>query len=330
MKYIVLSCLFISLFIISCSKNEQSNNAIQEELEYSTLIDPNNIFGTLDPWPLIEHPNYKSVNEFSGLNDSDRVLLYKATDRVYAYAVRIMDVEILNDIIDDIPLAITYCPKTRSGICWDRVIASDTLDFAVSGQLYLENQMPYDHASRTVWSQMLLFAIKGQYKDERINVFTLIETNWKNVKEYFPDAMVYFNRFGLENQSQLKAEEFPEGEEMFGIIGRNQTILFRYEMFDDDEINIYFENIVAGQAIIIGSKSKHFITAYKNKYTMLAVQNEFPIVLMDETGSKWTVFGEAVSGPRMGEKLESTDSYVALGWAWKDMFDNVVMFTKPL
>ena len=50
------------------------------------------------------------------------------------------------------------------------------------------------------------------------------------------------------------------------------------------------------------------------------------MILEDETGSEWNIFGEAVSGPRMGEKLESPDHYVALDWAWELLFEDVKYF----
>ena len=60
---------------------------------------------------------------------------------------------------------------------------------------------------------------------------------------------------------------------------------------------------------------------------MVAFTTSYKMVVMkDETGSRWTIFGEAVSGERGGEKLQSPVYYTAARWAWLDLYESVTYF----
>jgi hypothetical protein len=40
------------------------------------------------------------------------------------------------------------------------------------------------------------------------------------------------------------------------------------------------------------------------------------IILEDNEGNQWDIFGKAVSGPRTGTKLNKPQSYIAYWFAW--------------
>jgi hypothetical protein len=308
----------------ACSKDEVDTiDTINEtQIQYSAVLDLKDVIGTLDPWVLLDEPNYKSVAEVSHLNPTNRVMLYRSGEDVYVYSLTNMYVEVINDIIDGRPISITYCPQTMSGICWDRLIDGDTMSLAASGLLYRENQMPYDYQTNSIFSQMLQVGVRGKYLDREINTFPLIETNWQMVLDHFPNAFVYSNE-GDGNATQKM--EVQSEEMYYGVLNRNRADLFTSRNFDADDINVVNRGVASQGLSIIGSKNRNFVVAYKSGFEMQAIQNEFPIVMIDETGSKWNLFGEAVSGERIGQKLEAANGYMALGWAWKDLFDEVVL-----
>jgi hypothetical protein len=55
---------------------------------------------------------------------------------------------------------------------------------------------------------------------------------------------------------------------------------------------------------------------------MSPVQQSFPVIMKDNNGSHWNIFGEAVDGPRKGEKLQIPTAYSALFWAWEGVFED--------
>jgi len=43
-------------------------------------------------------------------------------------------------------------------------------------------------------------------------------------------------------------------------------------------------------------------------------------VMTDNEGNIWDVFGKAVSGPREGQKLQGTDSYIGYFFTWGSFY----------
>ena len=78
-----------------------------------------------------------------------------------------------------------------------------------------------------------------------------------------------------------------------------------------------------GKIVVAGSSTHNYIVSFMTDYPMEPVTGEFPIIMKDETGTLWTIFGEAISGDRGGEKLESPPAYSASDWAWEALFEKV-------
>lgn len=65
------------------------------------------------------------------------------------------------------------------------------------------------------------------------------------------------------------------------------------------------------------------MTSFLTTYSMEPVEGQFPVIMKDETGTFWNIFGEAVSGERGGETLLSPLAYTAADWAWRNLFNEV-------
>ncbi len=80
------------------------------------------------------------------MEDEDLVLSITVGNTTRAYHYRIINWhEIVNDKIDDVAFAVTYCPLCGTGVAFDRTINGRELTFGVSGLLYLDNVLIYDH-----------------------------------------------------------------------------------------------------------------------------------------------------------------------------------------
>ena len=49
---------------------------------------------------------------------------------------------------------------------------------------------------------------------------------------------------------------------------------------------------------------------------------KFPEVLTDKEGNTWNAFGVATDGPRKGEQLTGSVSYLGFWWAWEGIFES--------
>jgi hypothetical protein len=101
---------------------------------------------------------------------------------------------VINDFFDNKNIALTYCPWTKSGICFNKTFDKITDEMLISGYLYKDNMVPLDKAQNFYWSEMLLTIIGANNISKTVKNFNLIEIIWKTVKEFFIEAKAYNNK----------------------------------------------------------------------------------------------------------------------------------------
>ena len=132
-----------------------------------------------DGIPSVDNPQFSTAGEASYLSDNDLVIGMVNGTQVKAYPHPILDWhEIVNDELDGIAVAMTYCPLTGSGIAWDCELDGERTTFGVSGLLFESNLIPYDRKTNSNWSQMRLDCVNGPLQGQKINTFPIIETTW--------------------------------------------------------------------------------------------------------------------------------------------------------
>ncbi len=326
-KMIFFAALSILLYATGCQADPDPSGGSDKTDDISQqLLNQEHVTGGLHPFELIENPVYSPVYEIETFNDNDMVFVTRASGDVQVFPHRHMHVEVVNEAKNGVWMAITYCPITRSGINWNRVVGNDTLLLTASGYLYKENMMPLDVHSGSIWSQMLLRRFQGAVNQEEIfafreiATFPLIETTWKTVKENFPEAGVYINN------SPLKSVDSNPLEQQMGIISKEAVEIFTPDMFPG-ETTLHVTAVNPwGMIVVVGSTLYHYMVAFRTSYAMEPVQGEFPVIMKDETGTFWNIFGEGVNGEHNGEKLESPLYFTAADWAWRDLYDQLHEF----
>lgn len=91
-----------------------------------------------------------------------------------------------------------------------------------------------------------------------------------------------------------------------------------------------------GEPIVIaGSKVNEFMVAFNRTLpsgdilSFEAMPGALPVIMKDQEGNEWDIFGVAVNGPRTGERLVSTKSYIGFWFAWGTMYPGVELFDGP-
>ena len=91
---------------------------------------------------------YENPGDDDWLGDQDMVAGYVGhqSGQAYAYPVKFLNFhELVNDVIDDVPLIITYCPLCGSGVVFDRRVNDETLVFGNTSALYNSDLVMFDH-----------------------------------------------------------------------------------------------------------------------------------------------------------------------------------------
>lgn len=315
MKNFVLF-LFSLFIILGCSDSNDENtniDTIQSEFKFNWTVPEGTVTGAFNPFPLAINPTLSKASEINFIAKESLVAMvsFKNEIRIYPYQY-LNRFESVNDDLDGINYALTYCPITQSALCWDRDFKNDSFILRASGYLHQDNLVAYDSKSDTYWSQILAECIKGKYAGETNKTYNFIETKWKFAQEYFPNALVFTNSSIANKSGDIvkKSTINPEiGDAVFGIIERRpngiKTIYtYSYDLFEG-KTKLYEKNILSQKTLIIGNSNLHFITTYTNDSNseFTAIDNEYPIIMKDDKGNMWNVFGIAVSGPRLGDQL---------------------------
>ena len=328
-RFIPISLILI--LILSCSTSASSDFS-----ESEWLIDRNEVTGQFSLFPLANQPKFKSISEVS-LSDGDLVALvnFGSEIRVYPYTFT-NPFEVINDNFNDVNISVSYCPITKSGICFNRNMNGSVSVFRASGYLFNDNLMPYDEGTESIWSQMRQQAVFGPLKGTKFNTFNLIETKWSTVKENFTSAKVFVgDNNGI---SKNKAAPVPGGDDVNGVgapedgnfvygvfysNSSNNLGIFEYKQFSGTKL--YDLNLGDRKIIVVGDASRKIISSYftEAEGQFEGILGEFPVVMVNKkNGSKYNIFGVAVSGADTGRRLESPRSFVAIWWAWKEFYDN--------
>ncbi len=357
MKKRYLTLLTISIFTLaSCQKSEMEGNSDpgkDGKGENTWLIPANEVRDGgpgKDGIPALSNHSFMNAGEVSYLSDNDLVLGFADGSEVRAYPHPILDWhEIINDDTENHSLAIIYCPLTGTGIGWDRMINEKKTTFGVSGLLYNNNIIPYDRETNSNWSQLLLKAVNGKLMGEQAATYSLVETSWETWKEMFPASKVISTQTGYNrnysrypygnyktNNSLLfpvnnKDSRFHEKERVLAVFDKGNITVFRFDQLETNNNLILndFSEYMEKKIVVTGDKNANLMVAFNrllpdgNELNFEVVMNELPVVLKDNEGTKWDVFGRAVSGPRKGQRLQPVTQMMGYWFAFAAFYPDL-------
>ncbi len=349
-KITYLLLLALTPFLFSC--NNVTDSAIPASGEW--LIPSDQVFDGgpgRDGIPSLEFPEIISLSSVNYLFDEDLVIGVKSGNDVRAYPHKILDWhEVINDKVGNKFIAVTYCPLTGTAIGWNRVIDGKETTFGVSGLLYNTNLIPYDRATKSNWSQMLLKSVNGENIGKEIGIYRVVETTWATWKVMYPNSRVVSTNTGFSRNYQNfpygdyrtndnniifpvspNDTRLPKKERVLGIISNGTPKAYRFSSFAGG-ITVINDNVGGEDIVIAGSKDKNFLVAYKRKsidgktLQFSAIQNDSTSIMKDDEGNKYNIFGEVISGNRTNQKLSATNSYIAYWFAWGAFYNNSTIY----
>ena len=127
-------------------------------------------------------------------------------------------------------------------------------------------------------------------------------------------------------------------ERVHGIIINGLAKAYTFETFKTSTTMIEdeFRSI---PLVIVGNQDKNFLVSFERKlengmelnFTVASEQDQnsySPIILEDQEGNKWNIFGEAVSGPRIGQKLKQTTSFIGFWFSWGAFYPGIEIYEE--
>jgi hypothetical protein len=113
----------------------------------------------------------------------------------------------------------------------------------------------------------------------------------------------------------------PRKERTYGIVAGANARVYRYSAFSDS-LTVFQDELGGVPLVVLGSRLRGFAVAFGSELRdgtplrFTSLQDQFPAVMVDNEGTRWDVFGEAVDGPRKGSSLPTVVSFNAYWFAW--------------
>lgn len=302
-----------------------------------------------DGIPAIDDPVFESVNKADEwLGEDWPVMLFDLNGDTRAYPLAILiHHEIVNDVVDGRPVALTFCPLCNATIAFDRTLPDGTLlDFGTTGNLRNSDLVMYDRQTKSWWQQFTGEAIVGELTGTRLEFLPSQIVAWSDFKGSHPNGKVLsretgFNRpYGRNPYSGYDSiNNFPflyEGD----LDGRLPPVE-RVVAIQLDGIDVAYPFTVLSEILVVNDEvaglplvvfwKEGTRTTFGNSdrdvgstgvfqrkldNQVLTFQAEHDGFKDDQTGSLWNIFGEAIDGPLTGQRLESIVAGEHFWFAW--------------
>jgi hypothetical protein len=307
-----------------------------------------------DGIPPLETPDFVQNANAATFSDSELVVGVKIGNDVRAYPHSILNWhEVVNDLFNidgkSERATLNYCPLTGSAMLWESFKEPGNETWGTSGILFNSNLVMYDRKTQSYWSQMLEQAITGALVTKIPNRLQTVETTWGAWKAMYPQTTVLSRNTGFSRDYNVypygsfrrdQSLLFPVAnsndsrlhrkERVLGINVADKSKVYPIDRFDTG-VEVINETVGDMNVVVAGSSGINFGVAFNRELedcTVLefeAVQDQLPVVMLDDEGNEWDIFGTAVSGPRTGQHLQKTNSYIAYWYAWTAFFPGAVI-----
>ena len=299
----------------------------------------------------LEMPQHVLPSEISYLDEDALVIGVQINGEAIAYPHTLLDWhELVNDQVGGEYITVNYCPLTGSGMVWNRMIAGAPTTFGVSGLLYNTNLILYDRATNSHWSQMLRQSVEGYHRSTQPDQFQMVETTWRTWKKMAPHTKVLtlntgqsrpYDRYPYGNYRSTDFLYFPvrnraidydrdifEKERVYGVPESGANVrLFQFKHFVGGALQ--HVQLMSGEAVVVGHQTQNWMVAFRNiikdgqPYRFTYVPDALPVIMKDDFGNSYDVWGFVVEGPETGTRLQPLRGFVAYHFSWPAFFQRI-------
>jgi len=305
-----------------------------------------------DGIPSIDKPSFVSVMDADGwLDENEPVLFLRYQGKRKAYPLQIlMWHEIVNDTLDDIPVAVTYCPLCNTGIAFRGEIDGMPMQFGTTGRLRFSNLIMYDRQTESWWQQASGEGIVGEYAGRQLTFLPVSILPWDQVRSAYPDAEVlsrdtgYTRPYGRNPYEGYDSSSTPflyhgpeignrqnPMERVLAVWEGDSEKIFTYTELQEEKvlhetigsrrIVLFWEAGTASaldEAEIDGGRDVGTAQAFYPSAagTDLEFYSDGTVIRDRTTDSIWTVGGKAVSGELKGTQLVSPVTINHFWFSW--------------
>ncbi len=308
-----------------------------------------------DGIPAIDEPGFVSIAEADAyLSDEEGVIVLDIEGDARAYPVQILIWhEIVNDSVGGVPVSITYCPLCNSAVSYRRIVQGQATTFGTSGLLFNSALVMYDRLTESLWTHYNGEAVAGLVTGERLTPISSPLLGWKEFKEAFPDGLV-LDRENTGHTRSYGTNPYPDYDDPTGFpflyrgevndrIGAQQRVTgvsldgvakawtleaisggvaqATNDSVGDRPVVLFWK---AGQATALesgridGGRDVGSVGVFipESGGQALTFTTDGASFIDNESGSTWSVLGEASAGPLAGARLVAVPHLDTFWFAW--------------
>ena len=292
---------------------------------------PNTVDRLRDRIRPIYQPRYEGFEGGRWLDGSDLVIGYVGEREAFAYPIKMLNLhELVNDVIDGVPLLVSYCPLCASGVVYDRRMGDGVLLFGNTSALYQNDLVMFDHATGSYWFQVGGEAIVGKLTGEKLKLLPSATATWDEWLALHPQTRVLSRDQGFDRRYSYDRDPFagggyerrldefnfpfPVNTEKLDTRLRASEVMLSVQADGDEKAyalgqlgNAAVNDTVGGEPIVVVSRASG---AVGSAFSRIAAGRTLTFRLAgnrlkdDETGTFWELSGTAVEGELAGEQLE--------------------------
>ncbi len=318
-----------------------------------------------DGIPSIDNPSFVPIEDAEAwLNSREPVISLVIGDEARAYPLQIMTFhEIVNHELVGEPVLVTFCPLCYSAVVFSRKVEGETLAFGVSGLLRHSDLVMFDRKTESLWQQVTGEAIVGTFTGTILHRLPAQIISFAQFRENYPDGQVLSRKTGFDRPYGRNPyvgyddvdqrpflydgpvdERLPPMEKVVAVGLEDVFKAYPHRLTKErrvihDELAarpivvFHAEGAVSAlEAAEIASSREIGSTGVFDRRVdgrTLHFDYEDGRFIDRETGSTWTVTGEAVDGPLSGERLEPLEHGDYFSFAWFAFRPNTQIYTEP-
>jgi len=312
----------------------------------------------------LDGPDYSSVADSQWLAENEPGVLLIMGDEAKFYPLSIMTRhEIVNDTVDDVPVSVTYCPLCNTGLVFDRRLGGETLRLGVSGLLCRSDMVMWGDPTDSLWQQITGIGIVGEHAGDQLTILPSRIVSFGSFSREFPEGLalsedqVFGFRYGgnpyvsyssstapipsffrdtldprspalsrvvgVDEGGQVKGfafEALAEIRAVNDVVGGVPVVIFWGDEATSDALDARIISDGAG----IGTASAYLSTVGDQVLTFEPLDD---LTFRDiETGSTWSILGNALDGPLAGETLGLALHRNEFFFAWAAFFPDAELW----
>lgn len=307
---------------------------------------------TKDGIPAIDTPSFESVGDAAQwLSERDPVILFEQKGEIRAYPLAILIWhEIVNDVVGDKPVAVTFCPLCNASIVFDATLQGQALDFGTTGLLRNSDLIMYDRQSETWWQQFTGQGIVGEWAGEQLDFLPSQVISFGDFAAEFPDAQVLARPASARSYgaNPYTGYDSTQGQPFLfsgavdsrlsstqRVMGLSVDGVIRAYPFDAIAAAGAVNDTIGGVPIVVMHKagtasaldtraiaegrdvgSAAVFDRRLDARTLTFSANDDGTFTDAETGSTWSILGEGVAGGYDGERLTQILAFDHFWFAW--------------